>query len=97
MTYFGVDSHAFSLEYYRKLQLATVGWQSVSFKANLEESQRLWLKRFLVLAIRHQALSGHIDSYGFAEAVFQADVSPLLELEDYRVLLSALRLLKTSK
>lgn len=56
----------------------------------------MWLKRCLVLALRHMALTDQIDRFGFIESLFQRDLAPLLELEDMRVLLSCLRLVPTA-
>lgn len=62
MTYFGLDCEAFSSRYYRDLQRAA---KSDTFKAGLGPKDAQWLKKCVVLAIRHMSLTDHLESYGF--------------------------------
>ena len=64
LTYFGIDNALFSLRYYQHLQ------KMLLVKDKLKNDQKLWLKRCLVLALRHMALTDQTDSFGFIEAIF---------------------------
>ena len=91
MTFFGLDCESFSSRYYRDLQRAT---KSDSFKAELNPEDTRWLKRCVVLALRHMSLTDHLESYGFVQSLLKPDLWQHMEQEDLSVLLSSLRVLR---
>ena len=92
MNYFGIDLPPFNKHYFKKLQLVK---SSLAFQKGLNERKLIWLKQFLVTAIRSIALSDDpIDIYGFVETLFKSEFFHLLHVDDLVSLNTSLRIIK---
>ena len=65
---------------------------------DLSEEQIIFLKNYLVSAVRNMALNESLESYGFIETIFSNPTfHQRLSLEDMRQLSSSLRLVRLPK